>query len=73
MLLVLIYDKTNNKSIACDTSNAKSFKQIAEGKTKPAIKLMNHRMVEVERHLCRSSGPTHLLKQGHLNHVAQDG
>lgn len=23
--------------------------------------------------LCRSSGPTHLLKQSHLNHSAQDG
>ena len=31
-----------------------------------------HRMVEVGRDLWRSSGPTSLLKQGHLKLVAQD-
>jgi len=32
----------------------------------------NHRMVEVERDLWRSSGPTPLLKQGDLELAAQD-
>ena len=32
----------------------------------------NHRMVEAERDLWRSSGPTLLLKQGHLEPAAQD-
>ena len=32
----------------------------------------NHKMVEVGRHLWRSSCPTPLLKQGHLQAVAQD-
>ena len=32
----------------------------------------NHRMAEVRRDLWRSSGPTLLLKQGHLELVAQD-
>ena len=32
----------------------------------------NHRMAEVRRHLWRSSGPTPLLRQGHLQPVAQD-
>lgn len=42
-------------------------------KKQPMKKFMSHRMVEIGRLLCRSSGPTHLLKQGHLNHSAQDG
>ena len=33
---------------------------------------LNHRMVEVGRDLWRSSGPNPLLKQGHLEPVAQD-
>jgi len=32
----------------------------------------NHRMIEVERDLCRSSGPNPLLKHGHLELAAQD-
>lgn len=32
----------------------------------------NHRMVEVGMELQRSSNPTSLLKQGHLQHVTQD-
>ena len=32
----------------------------------------SHRMVEVERDLLKSPAPTHLLKQGHLELVAQD-
>jgi len=32
----------------------------------------NHRMVGVGRHLCGSSSPTPLLKQGHLQQPAQD-
>ena len=36
------------------------------------IKPQKHRMVEVGRDLRRSSGPTTLLKQGHLDPVAQD-
>jgi len=32
----------------------------------------NHRMVGVGRHLCGSSSPTLLLKQGHLQQAAQD-
>jgi len=32
----------------------------------------NHRMVEVGRGFWRSSGPNPLLKQGHLELVAQD-
>ena len=32
----------------------------------------NHRIVEVGRDLWRSSGPTTLLKQGHLEQVVQD-
>ena len=32
----------------------------------------DHRMVEVGRDLWRSSGPTPLLKHGHLEPVAQD-
>lgn len=43
------------------------------GKKQPVKKSTRHRMVEIGRLLCRSSGPTHLLKQGHLNHSAQDG
>ncbi|KAK4831098.1 hypothetical protein QYF61_015296, partial [Mycteria americana] len=37
-----------------------------------SITVMNHRMVEVGRGLWRSAGPTPLLKQGHLEPVAQD-
>ena len=33
--------------------------------------LQNDRMVQVGRNLCGSSSPTPLLKQGHLQQVAQ--
>lgn len=35
-------------------------------------KLQNHRMAELERDLWRSAGPTPLVKQAHLEPVAQD-
>lgn len=35
--------------------------------------ITEHRMVEIGRDLRRSSNPTHLLKQGHLEHVTQEG
>lgn len=37
-----------------------------------AFPSQNHKMVEVGRNLCRSSDPTRLLKQDHLEHIAQD-
>lgn len=34
--------------------------------------LQSHRVVEVGRDLCRSSSPTPLIKQSHLQHIVQD-
>lgn len=71
ILQVITYDKTNNKAIACDTSNAKSIKTCRK---KAACKNV---------HESQNGGgwkaplqviwSIHLLKQGHLNHSAQDG
>jgi len=36
------------------------------------VYLQNHRVVEIGRGLWRLSGPTALLRQGHLGQVAQD-